>query len=303
MDIVRGSPIRWMETVMASSGPERLRFDPKTPNAGRMADYFVGGKDNFAADRKTAEEALAIAPDLPAVSREGRGFLRRAVRFLVEAGIRQFVDIGCGLPTRGGVHDILHMVAPDARVAYVDNDPMVVVHAQALLSDDRLATVVEADARDPEDILSQLRFGGVIDLDRPVAILLFSVLTDLPDDDVAMRITSGLQEAIAPGSYMAVSHAVSDLCPEKTARLAALYQDRGSITGPRRANLRTRAEVERLFGEMKLVEPGVVYVPRWRPDAPVLRSPDSVWVVGGVGRKEWIDCAGNDRSFPRSPVP
>ncbi|MDP9843842.1 SAM-dependent methyltransferase [Streptosporangium lutulentum] len=275
---------------MASSEPERLRFDPKTPNSGRMADYFVGGKDNFAADRAIARQALAIAPDLPVVSREGRGFLGRAVRFLVEAGIRQFVDIGCGLPTRGNVHEILRAAAPDARVAYVDNDPVVAVHARALLQNEDLAAVVEADARDPERLLSHLRFSGVIDLSRPVAILLFSVLADVPDDVEAMRITAGLRKAIAPGSYMAISHAVSDLCPETTARLAALYQNHGAITGPRRGNLRTRAEVELLFGELELVEPGVVYVPRWRPGGAVPHRPDSVWVVGGIGRKAWIDC-------------
>ena len=271
---------------MASPRPERLRFDPKTPNAGRMADYFIGGKDNFAADRVTAQEALAIAPELPVLAREGRDFLGRAVRFLAKAGIRQFVDIGCGLPTEGNVHEILRTVASDARVAYVDNDPMVIVHARALLSGDRLTTVVEADARDPEQLLAHLRFGGTIDVDRPVAILLFSVLTDLPDDASAMRITADLRKAIAPGSYMAISHAVSDLCPETTARLAALYQNRGSITGPRRGNLRTKAEVELFFGELELVEPGVVYVPRWRPDGAVPYQPDSVWVVGGIGRKE-----------------
>jgi hypothetical protein len=275
-----------METVMASPRPERLGFDPKTPNAGRIADYFLGGKDNFAADRVTAQKALAIAPELPTLAREGRDFLGRAVRFLAKAGIRQFVDIGCGLPTEGNVHEVLRTVASDARVAYVDNDPMVVVHARALLSDDRLTAVVEADARDTERLLSRLRSGETIDLDQPVAILLFSVLAEIPDDASAMRITADLRQAIAPGSYMAISHAVSDLCPETTARLATLYQGCGSIIGPRRGNLRTKAEAELFFGELELVEPGVVYVPRWRPDGAKPYRPDSVWVVGGIGHKQ-----------------
>ncbi|GAA2874911.1 SAM-dependent methyltransferase [Streptosporangium fragile] len=271
---------------MASPRPERLRFDPAIPNAGRIADYFAGGKDNFAADREAARAALSIAPELPVLAREGRRFLRRAVGFLAEAGIRQFVDIGCGLPTQDSVHQILHTVAPDARVVYVDNDPMVVVHAQALLKDERVATVIEADARDPERILTHPRLTGTIDLNEPVAILLFSFLTDLTDDVQALQITSGLQKAMAPGSYLALSHAVSDLCPEKTARLAALYQDQGSITGPRRANLRTGAEVEPFFDGLDLVEPGLVYIPQWRPEGAVPHRPDAVWVVGGVGRKD-----------------
>ncbi|MGV9779648.1 SAM-dependent methyltransferase, partial [Streptosporangium sp. NPDC003464] len=192
----------------------------------------------------------------------------------------------CGLPTRGNVHEIVHAVAPEARVAYVDNDPMVVVHAQALLQDDRLTTVVEADARRPELLLSRLRLTGMIDFDRPVAVLLFSVLQDITDDALALRIVTDLRRAIAPGSYLAVSHAVSDMRPETTAKLAALYQDRGSVTGPRRGNLRTGAEVGRFFDGLALVEPGVVYVPRWRPDGTGPHRPDSVWVVGGVGRKE-----------------
>jgi len=275
-----------MEDVMVPSKTGRLTFDPTIPNAGRIADYFLGGKDKFAADRAAAQIALALAPKLPAMSREGRRFLGRAVRFLAESGSRQFIDIGCGLPTQGNVHEMVHAVAPDARVVYVDNDPMVVVHAQALLQDDLLTTVVEADARDPERLLSDPRLTGMIDLDRPVAVLLFSLLQDVTDDVLAMQIVTELQKAIAPGSYVALSHAVSDLRPETTAKLAALYQDRGSVTGPRRDNLRTKADVGRFFDGLTLVEPGLVYVPRWRPDGIVLHPPDSVWVVGGVGRKE-----------------
>ncbi|MEU0480927.1 SAM-dependent methyltransferase [Streptosporangium sp. NPDC006013] len=271
---------------MASPQPERLRFDPTIPNAGRIADYFLGGKDNFAADRDAARVALELAPELPAISVEGRRFLSRVVRFLAETGIRQFIDIGCGLPTQGSVHQILHGIAPDARVVYVDNDPMVVVHARALLKEDGRATVIEADARDPEGLLAHPGLTGVIDLDRPVAILLFSFLADFPDDAEALRVTATLRNAMAPGSYLAISHAVSDLCPERTAKLADLFQDRGSITGPRRANLRTRAEVEPFLDGLKPVEPGLVYIPRWRPEGAVPHRPDSVWVVGGVGRKE-----------------
>ncbi|GAA3092883.1 SAM-dependent methyltransferase [Streptosporangium carneum] len=271
---------------MASSRPQRPRLDTTTPNMGRVADYFLGGKDNFAVDREAAEAALAITPELPALWREGRRFLGRAVRFLAqEAGIRQFVDIGCGLPTQGNVHEIAHSVAPDARVVYVDNDPMVVVHGQALLQDDRLTVVIEADVREPELLLSHPRLTEMIDLDEPVAILLFGVLQDIPDDALVLQISDHLRKAISPGSYMAISQPVSDLRPEATAKLAAFYQDEGAISGPRREGLRTKTEVERCFEGLDLVDPGVVYIPQWRPDGVVLHRPDSIWVVGGIGRK------------------
>ncbi|WP_184546759.1 SAM-dependent methyltransferase [Streptosporangium becharense] len=270
---------------MASPPPERPRFDPAVPSVSRITDYLLGGKNNFAADREAARASLAIAPELPVLAREGRRFLRRAVGFLAGAGVRQFVDIGCGLPTRDSVHQVLHTVAPDARVVYVDNDPMVVTHARALLKDESVVTVVEADARDPERLLTHPRLTATIDLGRPVAFLLFSVLTDVTDDVQAMQITTGLQKAMAPGGYLALSHAVRDLCPDRTARLAALYQRQGSVTGPYRANLRSRAEVEVFFDGLELVEPGVVHLPRWRPDGPGPHHPDAVWVVGGIGRK------------------
>lgn len=270
---------------MATRPPERLRFDPTIPNAGRIIDYFLGGKDNFAADRDAARAALELAPELPVLSREGRRFLGRVVRFLAGAGVRQFVDIGCGLPTQESVHQILHPIAPDARVVYVDNDPMVVVHAQALLKDQHPATVIEADVRDPERLLAHPGLTGMIDLDEPVAFLLISLLTEVPDDVEAAQITAALQKAMVPGGYLALSHAVSDLCPQRTAQLADLFQDSGSIIGPRRPNLRTRAEVEPFFDGLELVDPGLVYLPQWQPDGAALHRPDSIWVVGGVGRK------------------
>ncbi|MEV7908605.1 SAM-dependent methyltransferase, partial [Streptomyces anulatus] len=168
----------------------------------------------------------------------------------------------------------------------VDNDPMVVVHGQALLQDDRLTVVIEADVRDPEALLSHPRLTEMIDLNEPVAILLLGVLQDIPDDALVLQISEHLRKAISPGSYMAISQPVSDLRPEATAKLAAFYQDEGAITGPRREGLRTKTEVERCFEGLDLVDPGVVYIPQWRPDGAVLHRPDSIWVVGGIGRKE-----------------
>ena len=273
---------------MAEATPplEPVKFNPAVPNVARMYDYYLGGKNNFAADRKAAEQALAVAPELRVGAQEVRKFLRRAVRFLTDAGIRQFVDIGCGLPTQGNVHEIAQAAAPDSRVAYVDNDPIVISHAQALLGGNPGTIVVQADIRDPARLIAHPTLRGLIDLDEPVAVLLIAVLHVIPDDDVATRIVEELRETIAPGSYIVLAHAVADLRPETTARLAQLYQDKVDVTGKRRMNLRTKAEVEEYFTGLELVEPGVEYLNRWRPDPDDPGVGDTpIWSVGGIGRK------------------
>lgn len=273
---------------MAYSRLERLGFDPTIPNEARMIDYFVGGKDNFAADREAARHALDIAPELPLMCREGRRFLERAIRLLADAGIRQFVDIGCGLPTQGNVHEVAQAAVPDARTAYVDNDPVVIVHARAILEGDERTTVVEADMREPDQVLSHPRLKSLINLDEPVAILLLFALDVIPDDELMTRIVRELRDAITPGSYVVISHSVSDQRPETTAKLAAMYQDDRVVTGDkRRDQVRTKAEVEPLFDGLSLVDPGLVYITHWRPlpgETPA--SPEAVWSVGGVGRKD-----------------
>jgi O-methyltransferase involved in polyketide biosynthesis len=270
----------------ATSPHEPARFDPTTPNVARMYDYYLGGKDNFAADREAAEMALSMAPELRVGAQEVRRFLRRAVTFLVrEAGIRQFIDVGCGLPTRGNVHEIAQAAAPDVRVAYVDNDPVVAAHARALLESNAETAVIQADMREPAQILDNPVLNELIDLRRPVAVLLVSVLHILADDDQANKIVARFREAMAPGSYLVMSHAVSDMRPETTAKLAALYQQRTGMTGKHRANLRTRAEVEPYFDGLEMVEPGLVYVPEWRPDPAEPAPAEPVWAVGGIARK------------------
>jgi O-methyltransferase involved in polyketide biosynthesis len=274
--------------VLCVSGDKREPqvFDPTVPNESRMHDYYLGGKDNYAVDREAAQQAIGLAPELPVLAREGRKFLNRVVRFLAEAGIRQFLDIGTGLPTQGSVHQIAQTVAPDCRVVYVDNDPVVRVHAQALLGNDPLTTVVEADMRDSEMIAGHPDLRRLIDLDQPTALLFFHVLYTIPEDEEVARSVARLSELMAPGSHIAISHPVSDLCPEVTARLAHLYQQQThAIRGRPRANVRSRAEVERLFAGWDLVEPGVVYLPQWRPDHETLEASRPIWSVGGVGRK------------------
>jgi hypothetical protein len=207
------------------------------------------------------------------------------VGFLAESGIRQFIDIGTGLPTQNNVHEIAQAVAPDARVVYVDNDPVVRVHAEALLEDNDLVTVIQADMRDPDQVLNHRDLRRLIDLEQPVAVLLFSVLYTVPEDDEAIRIVRHLQGAMAPGSYLTISHPVSDICPEVTARLAVIYQEQAKVIhGTPRHNIRTRSEVAGFFEGLELIEPGVVYLPEWRP-AGADAGTQPIWAVGGIGRK------------------
>ena len=274
------------EGATVTSGRESPGFDPTMPNEARMLDYMLGGKDNFAADRAAADRALALAPELPIMARESRKFVRRSVRYLVRAGIRQFIDVGCGLPTQGSVHQSAEAEAPDFRVVYVDDDPVVVNHAQALLADSSQAAVVRADMREPETIVDESRSTGLIDFERPVAVMLVGVLNIISEDDVVQRIVGRLRGSIASGSHLVITHAISDLRPEVTERLAELYQDEEIVRGSRRRNVRSRAEVEPFFDGLELAEPGIVHVPAWRPDPgePTV-DPQEIWSIGGVGRK------------------
>lgn len=272
---------------MATSRERMPRgVDPSTPNVARMLDFYLGGKDNFIVDRELAAQVLDQAPELVIMAREHRNFLGRVVRHLAESGIRQFVDIGSGLPTRRNVHEIAQGVAPEATVVYIDNDPIVLAHARALLAENDRTGVVEGDMTDPDSIVDDPEIRQMIDFDRPVAFLLFSMLHLIPDDDLCARIPARLRDRMAPGSHLAISHAVSDLRPEQTREVARMYRDSGAVEKGDRNQLRTKAEVERLFAGFTVVEPGVVYIPEWRPD-PDEPSPDApIWVVGGVGRRD-----------------
>ena len=219
---------------------EPARFDPTVPNVARMYDYYLGGKDNFASDREAAERALGVAPELRTGAREVRRFVHRVVRHLVRAGIRQFIDVGCGLPTQGNVHEVAQAAAPDVRVAYVDNDPVVIAHARALLEPNPLTVVVNADVRDPDAILADPGLLRLIDLSQPVAVLMVALLHVIPDDELVHSIVTRFRDAMAPGSYLAIAEAVADLRPETTAKLAALYQQRTTVQGPYRSTCGAR---------------------------------------------------------------
>jgi trans-aconitate methyltransferase len=261
-------------------------FDPHTPNIARMYDYYLGGKDNFAADREAAEKALSVAPELRAGAAEVRKFLTRAVRYVADRGIRQFLDLGCGLPTQGNVHEIAQSAAPDARVVYVDNDATVISHARALLETNPLTKVVQADLREPEELLSRPAVRELIDFNAPVAVLAVAVLHLIPDDEQVLHIVDVLRAAMAPGSYFVLAHAIGDMRPETTSKLAALYSQSVRMQGPGRPNLRGKAEVARYLEGMELVEPGLVHLSEWRPDpGDEWQGTTPIWAVGGVGRK------------------
>ena len=270
------------------AGDWATRVNTSVPNPARIYDFLLGGKDNYPADREVAEQLLALAPVARAVVHDNRAFLRRAVRFLTqEAGIRQFIDLGSGLPTQGNVHEVAQAVAPDARVVYVDNDAMVVTHSRALLAGDN-TLAVEADLRAPDLIVGNLEVRELVDFDQPIALLLVAILHFIPDEDDPLGIVRRFRDALPSGSYLALSHGTRDVpvrpdmsaeaMAEMGAKVERLYQQTTAwiVT-------RTRGQVERFFDGFDLVDPGLVEIQRWRPDDRHTMLPGGFY--GGIGRK------------------
>jgi SAM-dependent methyltransferase len=255
------------------------RLDASIPNAARIYDYLLGGKDHFPADRHAAEEVLAVVPQARQGAKENRAFLQRAVRFLAaEAGIRQFLDIGTGLPTQGNVHQVAQAAAPDARVVYVDHDPVVHVHASALLADDSTTVAVLADLREPEAILAHPEVRRLLDFARPVGVLLVAVLHFIRDEEDPAGIVARLRQALAPGSFLVISHATADFHPEVAAKVTEVYRQASAPLV-----LRSRAAIQRVFDGFDLVAPGLVQPAAWRPD-PGTGSSSAGGFYSGVGR-------------------
>jgi hypothetical protein len=222
-------------------------------------------------------------PDLPLIMQENRAFLRRAVRYQLEAGIRQFVDIGSGIPTVGNVHEIVHRVAPDAHVLYADVDPVAVAHSRAILAGNDAATVIQADLRDPESILGHPELLRTIDLSQPVAVLLNAILHFIPDEDDPAGAVGALYDAVAPGSLLTISHASMDGDQANAPAVEALY-----ARSPSALVLRSHAEVMALFKGFAVVDPGLVFLPLWHPELePVIHTGQAERFSGyaGVGRK------------------
>lgn len=231
------------------------------PNVARMYDYFLGGFHNFPADRELAEQAIAAFPQAPATARANRNFLRRAVSYLVEQGVDQFLDIGSGVPTVGNVHEIAQAARPQSRVVYVDIEPVAVTHSRQLLADNPNATAVLADLHRPEEILGHPEVVATLDFSRPVALLMVAVLHFVPDDDVPPAVIRQLREAFSGGSWLVLSHGTYDVVPEEVgARVQALYRKTSSP-----AVGRSLAQVTALFDGYSLVEPGVVLAEQWEP--------------------------------------
>ena len=255
-------------------------FDTGIPHIARVYDYWLGGTDNFAADRELGERTMQAYPNLALSVRANRAFLARAVRFLVaEAGLRQFLDIGTGIPTADNTHEVAQRIAPVSRVVYVDHDPIVLAHAKALLtSTPEGATVyLDADLRDPDAILAAA--ADTLDFSQPVAVMLIAVMHFIGDDAEAGAIMSRLAGACGPGSFVALSHAASDIDAEQMAEMVR----RINQTAAEHTTLRDRAGVTRLFDGLELVEPGVIRAAEWRPDsAEQAASPAALWA--GVAR-------------------
>ena len=257
-------------------------FDTNRAHQARMYDYFLGGKDNYAADRDAAEAWLKIDPKAAFSSRANRAFLGRAVRYLAgDAGMRQFLDIGTGIPTAGNTHQIAQAIVPESRVVYVDYDPVVLAHARALLTGDGPGATeyIDADLRDTDAILSQAR--QLLDFDRPVAVTLIAILHAVPDADDPYTLVTRIMNAVPSGSYLAISHVGSDLFGAEA--LAGVSSFTDQVADWKFAS-RSREQVARFFDGMDFVEPGLVRVEEWRP-SPVAADEGKSTVYGAVARK------------------
>lgn len=258
-------------------------IDLTRPSSARLYDYFLGGAHNFAVDRELAKQIRALSPGVGEAMRANRSFLRRAVRHIVEAGVRQFLDIGSGIPTVGNVHEVAQQAAPESRVVYVDRDPVAVAHSRAILQGNDQAAVLQLDLREPDRIVAEAQQTGLIDFTEPVALLLITVLHFLPDSDDPGGIVAGLRDRLPSGSYLALSHVTYENQPPEILEALEL-----SKRTPEPLHPRSHAEISGFFGDFVLIEPGLVDLPLWRPDTPddVGEPPHRSNAFAGVGRKD-----------------
>jgi S-adenosyl methyltransferase len=262
--------------------PEDVDMD--TPSPARVYDALLGGSHNFEVDRRAAEHGTAMVPDLPTSAAANRRFLRRAVTYLADRGITQFIDIGAGIPTVGNTHEIVHGINPQAGVVYVDIDAVAVAHATSILAGHERAIAMRGDFRAPQALLGALERTGLVDLSRPVALLMVALLHLVPDEGGPAEAAAALRDAVVPGSHLVISHLTSAERPKDAERLSSevAQRDRVSLV------FRPRADIEAFFGRYTLVEPGLVELSRWRPDEAErdAGSSGSSLYLAGVGRKD-----------------
>ncbi len=261
-----------------------MAAEPDKPSPARMYDYFLGGYHNFAIDRQAAEQIIALYPDASLAARTNRAFLRRAVTFLAQQGVDQFLDLGSGIPTAGHVHEVAQRIHSDTRVVYVDIDPVAVAFSQNILQETPSVVAIAGDVRMPDEVLNHSEVQRVIDFGRPLAILMVALLQFVPNDGEAQRVVEQLLASAPVGSYLALSHVTNEYLPaEVREQSEAIY---ARSTNP--SKLRSQAQIARLFAGLDLVEPGIVLVPQWRPGASddlFLDAPERSMFFAGVGRK------------------
>jgi hypothetical protein len=237
-------------------------IDLARPNAARVYDYYLGGSHNFAVDREMAKRAIELWPEVPMIIQANRSFLRRAVSFLVHQGVRQFLDLGAGIPTVGAVHQIAQQIDPETRVVYVDSDPVAVAHSRLIVGGNPLVGCVRADLREPDRVLAEPGLSELIDLRQPLAVLMVAVLHFVPDQDGPDAIVARYREALPPGSFLVVSHATADGQTELATPHQALYARTATPM-----TMRSRSRVAELLAGWDLLEPGLVRLPLWRPES------------------------------------
>jgi SAM-dependent methyltransferase len=273
-----------LETSMERPAWAPQGIDISVPSVSRIYDYYLGGSHNFEVDREAARKAMEFMPGLPKIMQANRAFMRRAVNYAVGEGVTQFLDIGSGIPTFGNVHEVAQKASAESRVVYVDHDPVAVSHSRAVLDGNEQAGVVSADLRKPQQILDSPETTGLLDLERPVALLLVAVLHFLEDEDDPQSAVAVLRDALAPGSLVIVTHASYEGIPvpkEQAGGAVDVYQN---IRNP--LVMRSREEIARFFEGYEMVEPGLVSMPLWRPDTPAEQEdPYAFAGFAGVGRK------------------
>lgn len=258
-------------------------IDLNVPSVSRMYDYYLGGSHNFEVDRETARRAIEAWPGLPKIMQANRAFMRRAIRFAVSEGVTQFLDIGSGIPTFGNVHDVARSLEPTARVVYVDNDPVAVAHSRAVLKGDEHVGIVSADFRSPQDILESPEVETLLDLDKPVALMLVALLHFIEEKHEPHKAVAELARHLAPGSLLVLSHGSPEGGPRRDGGIG-LQNVYSTASAP--LVIRTQEGIGRFFDGFDMVDPGVVSVPRWRPDSsPELEDAVVFCGFAGVGRK------------------